>query len=80
MQTKLTLRMDEKLIAIAKAYSEKSGKSISQLVANYFAMINEKTAANHHELMPITRSLKGSLSGKNVKEKDYRKYLEDKYL
>lgn len=82
MQTKLTLRLDKKLIAIAKAYSERSGKSVSQLVADYFALINEKQATNDndHELMPITRSLKGSLSGKKVNEKDYHKYLEDKYL
>ncbi len=36
MQTKLTLRLDEALIQRAKAEARRTGKSVSQLVAEYF--------------------------------------------
>ncbi|HZC00332.1 MAG TPA: DUF6364 family protein, partial [Gammaproteobacteria bacterium] len=38
MQTKLTLRLDKKLIEAVKRYAEISGKSLSQLVADYFSL------------------------------------------
>ena len=37
MQTKLTLRLDDQLINRAKAFASQTGKSVSQLVAVYFA-------------------------------------------
>ena len=39
MNTKLTLRLDDRLIDRAKRYSNRSGKSVSQLVSDYFALI-----------------------------------------
>ncbi|MBE0418315.1 MAG: hypothetical protein IBX63_11175 [Coriobacteriia bacterium] len=39
MGTKLTLRLDEDLIRRAKRHSARSGKSVSRLVADYFALI-----------------------------------------
>ena len=38
MHTKLTLRIDEDLIKRAKTYSRQTGKSVSQLVADYLEM------------------------------------------
>jgi len=76
MQKKLTLRLDETLIQRAKFYSKRTGKSVSQIVADYFALIDEwagkepgeeseSVAGNPlvqvPELAPIVRSLKGSL-------------------
>ena len=40
MNTKLTLRLDDQLILKAKRYSDRSGKSVSQLVADYFSLID----------------------------------------
>ncbi len=37
MPTKLTLRLDETLIAAAKAYARTQGRSVSVLEADYFA-------------------------------------------
>jgi hypothetical protein len=34
MQTKLTLRMEDELIRLAKSVSEKKGKSLSKMVAD----------------------------------------------
>ena len=80
MQTKLTLRLDAKLIEHAKQYSKKTHKSLSQIVSDYFAMIDKLPAGTGKELPPITRSLQGALKGGKVSKKDYQKHLEDKYL
>jgi hypothetical protein len=80
MQTKLTLRLDDELINRAKSYARKSGKSVSQIVAGYFSLLDDKPAKDTSEITPIVRSLKGSLKGVKVGKKDYHKYLEEKHL
>ncbi len=42
MNNKLTLRMDESLIASAKDYAAAHGSSVSQMVANYFAALAQR--------------------------------------
>jgi hypothetical protein len=78
MQTKLTLRLDENLIAQAKTYAQKKGRSLSQVVADYFRILNTDTIRTK-KAPPITASLRGLLKKANVDEKDYRKYLEEKF-
>ena len=80
MQTKLTLRIDDKLINRAKSYARKNGKSVSQIVARYFSVLDENPINEKSELTPLVRSLKGSLKGAKVGKEDYHKYLEEKYL
>ena len=80
IQTKLTLRMDKSLIQRAKSYSNRSGKSVSQIVADYFALLDDESSREVFDLTPIVRSLKGSLRNAAVNKEDYRQYLEDKYL
>lgn len=81
MQTRLTLQMDDKLIAHAKAHAKKRGKSVSQLVADYFSMLEkiEKKPPSKEKYGPITESLKGALKGAKVDKEDYYRYLEEKY-
>ena len=43
MNAKLTLRLDESLIASAKEYAALHGSSVSQMVANYFAALAQKS-------------------------------------
>lgn len=80
MQTKLTLRLDDELIRNAKSYAADTGKSLSQLVADYFALLKSgrpnKTASHS---APLTRSLRGVLKNSGVSERDYRRHLEEKY-
>ena len=78
MNTKLTLRLDEDLIASAKRHSAESGRSISQLVADFFTLI--ETRETGAEVTPRVRSLRGVLAGPGLDESDYRRHLEDKYL
>ena len=82
MQTKLTLRMEEDLIERVKSYSQKVGKSVSQLVADYIKMLPEakqKSGKEAPNLTPIVRSMIGVLRGANIDEEDYRRHLEEKY-
>lgn len=79
MQTKLTLRLEEELIEQAKSYAAHSGKSISQIVSDYFKVITAPSAAPA-QTPPITKSLRGLLRNSELDEEDYKKYLEEKHL
>lgn len=79
MNTKLTLRLDDHLIDRARRYSSRSGKSISQLVADYFALIETDEPISGTELTPRVRAMIGSLKGANITEEDYRLHLQEKY-
>ena len=74
MQTKLTLRLDDRLVKQAKEYAKKSGKSVSQLVAECFSLLNARPPSKS-ELTPSVRSLKGALKKSKVGVQDYQKYL-----
>ncbi|MBA3011185.1 MAG: antitoxin [Desulfobacula sp.] len=80
MNTKLTLRLDEKLIKSAKNHATISGKSVSQMVADYFYLLDIKSLKKPAQLTPIVKSLKGSLKDTDLDESDYKRYLENKYL
>lgn len=81
MNTKLTLRLDESLINQAKKYAKKTGKSISQVVSEYFKTIAHKSSViKVKKHGPITSKLCGSLKGMRLSEQDYKKHLERKHL
>lgn len=80
MQTKLTLRLDDELINRAKSYAKKKGKSVSQIVAGYFSLLNAEPENESADFTPLVRSLKGPLKGAKVGKKNYHEYLEEKYL
>jgi len=77
MNAKLTLRLDEELIGRAKRHSARSGKSVSRLVADYFALIDVDQPAT--EATPRVRSLRGVLAGSGLDEIDHRRHLESKH-
>ena len=75
----LTLRMDAELIAKAKEEATRRGKSVSQMVGDFFLTLrsaDEKAAA----YPPVTSSLLGLLKDTAVSEDDYKKHLEEKYF
>ena len=80
MNTKLTLRLDDSLIDSAKKYAAQTGKSVSRMVANFFEIIKNEKVIKEPEVPPTVSSLRGVLKGKGVNEKDYKKFLEEKYL
>lgn len=85
MQTKLTLRIDEGLIAKGKREAAKRGMSLSQLVAELLKVISDPEENWESELTPRRRSLMGVLEGEYTQKFDeeireeYISYLEDKY-
>jgi hypothetical protein len=78
MQTKLTLRLDDKLIKRAKAHAKRTGRSLSQLVGDYFSILGAQESRGE-KLTPKVSRLKGVLRG-HTDTRTYRKYLEDKHL
>jgi len=80
METKLTLRIDEKLINRAKTYARKSGKSVSQLVSDFFVLLGSGEEKKSPEITPKVKSLRGAFRGADFSIDHYRRHLEDKYL
>jgi len=79
MNTKLTLRLDDSLINRAKHAAEKRGKSVSQMVSEFFDSL-DGGAQTKSVYPPITSALFGALRGKFLSKDDYRRHLRDKYL
>jgi len=80
MNTKLTLRLEEDLIKSAKKHASIIGKSVSQMVSDYFYLLDKNSLNKPVQITPLVKSLKGSLKGFDIDEKDYKKHLEGKYL
>ncbi len=80
MNTKLTLRLDDNLIASAKEYAAQTGKSVSKIVSDFFVMIKNEKLKENNLITPTVQSLKGILKNTNVSKSDYKNYLEEKYL
>ena len=78
MQTKLTLRIDDRLIKKAKLYSAETGRSVSQVVADFFARL--EVSAEEEDLPPLVLALKGALRGADATKDHYHRYLEERYL
>lgn len=81
MQTKLTLRLDDRLIRRAKSYARQQGKSLSVVVADMFRLLAAPEAPSEElPLTPRVAALRGALAGaRRVKEEDYRRHLEKKH-
>lgn len=78
MQTKLTLRMDSERVLTAKTEAGRRGKSVSQIVGEFFDSLASERKAEP-AFPPITSSLVGILKGRGVSEADYRKHLREKH-
>jgi hypothetical protein len=61
METKLTLKMEQKVIHTAKLYAKRHNRSLSKMVENYFRnLIPERNFSPKHS--PIVEKLSGVLS------------------
>lgn len=79
MHTKLTLRLEESLIRRAKAYARRRRTSVSSVVADFFALMDEADPSDESALAPRTRSLLGALAESEVDEAEYRRNLERRH-
>ncbi len=80
MATKLTLRIDEELIARAKTYAKQSGKSVSRLVADFFTLLSQSDEEEAFKITPKVKSLYGLLQDATIDFDDYKRHIEQKYL
>ena len=80
MQTKLTLRLPSEIIVSAKKSARLQGKSLSQLVADYFIAMSKDGVKPNKIAPPITQSLIGVLGPDTLDGHDYKQHLKDKYL
>ncbi len=80
MQSKLTLRVEDAVIRKAKLLAKKQGTSVSRIFGDFISSQTEDLPSQ--DLPPLTSSMLGVIRKADsiVKEDDYRKYLEEKYL
>jgi len=71
--------MDDVLIHQAKSEAARRGKSVSQMVSEFFDALGS-TQVKRSAVPPVTASLIGILKGSSVSESDYKKQLKEKYL
>ena len=74
--SKLTLSVDDRVIARAKRFAKQQGVSISEIVEAYLRAVAAPTSAGTTDA-PVLRALRGSL--KRAETSDYRKRLAAKY-
>jgi hypothetical protein len=72
MTTKLTLTIDDSVIAIAKKYAKQNGKSLSDIVENYLLSLSSK-GNTEENISPSILKLMGSI--KLPDNYDYKKEL-----
>ena len=73
MNTKLTLSLEEKVIAEAKTIAKKNGKSLSSLIENYLkSLIQQKDLGQ--EIAPEVKKLVGRI--KSIDE-NYKETIAD---
>lgn len=77
MNTKLTLRMDDMLVAEAKTHAARRGKSVSQMFGEFVASLGASNRGG--DLPPVTGSLLGIMKGHRVAESDHKKHLREKH-
>jgi len=82
MSTKLTLRLDEKLISKTKTTARAKGVSLSKMVSDYFQSVSAQQK-KEAPASPILSEVAGIMSFRKENRKllkTYKKHIEEKYL
>ena len=78
MDTKLTLKLDKKIIERAKLYASEKNVSLSKLIENMLFRITDSKSYKS-EITPLVESLSGILPEMEFDKEDYTDYLDKKY-
>jgi len=80
MDSKLTLKLDSKIIQKAKLYAKETNTSLSKLIENYLSAVTSKEV-KERKVNPIIESITGviTLDEKKDHKKSYAEYLNEKY-
>lgn len=81
MGTKLTLKLNKKIIEKAKKYASDKKLSLSRIIEFYLQSITTEGKDNSFEISPFVKSIS---TGKSIPtdldyKKEYSEYLKDKY-
>ena len=82
MATKLTLSIDENIVAEAKEYAKESGKSLSKIIEGYLkGLKNKKKTHKQDELPPVLKRLHGCIKTDDTRDykEIYKEALMEKY-
>lgn len=81
MDTKLTLKLDQKIIEKAKLYASERKISLSRIIENYLNSLTSSKSNDDIQISPFVKSLSSGI--KIPADYDYKKdradYLEQKY-
>ena len=76
MNTKLTLTLKKEIIEQAKKYASEKGRSLSEMVENYFKYLTDlKLEEKSEKLSPRVKKLRGIV--KVNSDFDYKKILDE---
>lgn len=79
MSAKLTLLIDEAVVADAKAYARESGKSLSKIIEGYLRGLRKKQSKNTEEdLPPLLKRLHGCIETNDTR--DYKEIIQEEVL
>jgi dsDNA-specific endonuclease/ATPase MutS2 len=79
MDTKLTLKLNERVIERAKQYAKENNISLSRMIENYLQAVTSRKR-NKVKISPLVESLTGVIDLKNTDyKKDYTDFLSKKY-
>ena len=76
MDSKLTLNVDKNIVHRAKQYARSKGRSLSDLVEDYFRFLTGTDEVVETEISSKVKSLRGSI--KVPESFDYKKELSDR--
>ena len=76
---KLTLNVDETVVARAKRYAARRGTSVSRLVEQLLALIVRRATNKDEQLPPVLARLRSEFKDASGDPTTYRRYLERKY-
>ncbi len=81
MTTKLTLSLNQEIIIQAKSFAFQTGRSLSELVENYFETLSSDMYQNI-DLEPKLKKIAGSIKIPTDfdEKKELKSYYEAKYL
>lgn len=74
---KLTIELDDDVIARAEKYADRQGTSLASLLTAYLTLLAQ--ADRSTEDTPVLRRLRGSLKGAVPPGSDYREILVEKH-
>lgn len=81
MDAKLTIKLDQDVIALAKMFAKKKNTSLSRLIEQYLEQLTSEENEEVISVTPLVKSLSGVVHSpeNSATRKSYLQYLKKKY-